>query len=548
MMPDDLTCSACRERLPWHVAGCLSLAEGSAVERHLAGCAACRRAAAAWGTIATTLADEDNRIPPDSHAADAWLALRDQLPSRSPLTVSQRTKAGVVEYDTDSRALASQQATSVARPPQRPSHRPALAVLAAVLLVALSAALFGYFGVQLRHGHTPAVATSSTPTPSACPSSALGATIPPNALIQDISMSSPRDGWAVGWIQTITQQGAVVPTATLLLHFQNCQWQPVDVGIPNAELLSVSMVSATDGWAVGTTSNAKPLALHYTDGQWLQVSLPATANTTGIVTGITVHMTSSGDGWMLIDGGKSHINPYTAKYAYTLLHFQNGSWISVPLTFDASGALIFTDIAALTPDDCWIVGYGTGTGTSSDFAVAHYQNGMWTTWSGTQIGVQYPIMYAVSMTSPTDVWVAGSYAFTDASGNGTAPLVLHYDGTNLTRENVGNYVNQQTNNHDLFRIAALSPNEVWAFPGSSFPFVPGLSSPWLNGNSSSYQVAHYRNGVWTWTAIPDHIVTIGAVAFVSDSEGFAAADMQSGTSVVPVMLHYINGAWSVIPG
>ncbi|MGO8950984.1 MAG: zf-HC2 domain-containing protein [Ktedonobacterales bacterium] len=544
MTPDDLTCSACRERLPWYVASCLSLAEGSAVERHLASCADCRREAAAWGAVATTLADEDNRIPPDTYAGDAWLTLRGQLPSRSSLTMSHSRKARVTEYDIESRAPASEQATTVPRPPRRPSHRPALALLAAVLLVTLSAALFGYFGVQIRNRHTPAVATMSTPTPSACASSALEATMPHGALIQDISMTSPRTGWAVGWIQTITQQGTVVPTATVLLQFQNCQWQPVDDSIAAAELWSVSMVSATDGWAVGTTANAKPLVLHYTDGQWQQVSLPEIANTTGIVTGMMVRMTSSGDGWMLINGGKSHINPYTAKYAYTLLHFQNGSWTLVPLTFDTSGALIFTDIAALTPDDCWVVGYGTGSGTSSDFAVAHYQNGVWTAWSGTQIGVQYPIIYSVSMTSPTDVWIAGAYPFTYSSPNysysGTAPLVLHYDGDEWTRENVANYLDPYTNGINIATIGALSSTEVWAFP--DFPSNP-------KPTNDNYPMAHYSNGVWTWTTpLSTNIVAIDAVAFVSNSEGFAAAEMQSGVGlVVSIMLHYINGAWSVIP-
>ena len=73
-----------------------------------------------------------------------------------------------------------------------------LALLVAALLIVLSVALFGVFGGQLRRGK--AAAVTATSTPASCPASALSATIPADAIIQDISMTSPRDGWAVGWI------------------------------------------------------------------------------------------------------------------------------------------------------------------------------------------------------------------------------------------------------------------------------------------------------------------------------------------------------------
>src|SRR6185312_3751631 len=106
------------------------------------------------------------------------------------------------------------------------------------------------------------------------------------------------------------------------------------------------MTSATDGWAVGVmqpfTNDSALLALHYTGGVWQRVSMPAAPS--GVI-GARVRMTTTGDGWMLLDLGKRHVTPYQAQYSYALLHYQNGVWASVPLTFDPSGAFILWGIA-----------------------------------------------------------------------------------------------------------------------------------------------------------------------------------------------------------
>ena len=271
-------------------------------------------------------------------------------------------------------------------------------------------------------------------------------------------------------------------------------------------------------------------ALHYADGQWDRVSIAALS--TGI--GAKVRMTSSGDGWMLIDGGKSHTTPYTSKYAYTLLHYQSGAWTPVPLTFDASGSYIFWDIAAMTPDDCWIVGYGSGS--DDTFAVAHYHRGAWTKWSGPQLGVTYAGLYSVTMTGPNDVWASGTYPYHDANGDHSGPLVLHYDGAKWTRESMGNVPDQLNEMLNTTTIAAQSTNDVWMF-ANAFAF---------GGGGPAY-VAHERNGAWTWAQAPANLASIGTVVFVSSTEGFATGLISTRTGEASILLHYANGVWSAIP-
>ncbi|HEX8981567.1 MAG TPA: zf-HC2 domain-containing protein [Ktedonobacterales bacterium] len=530
-MTPDLTCSACRERLPLYRSGNLSTSERMAVERHLAHCKACQAEGRLWSAVASALDASDKRIPPDAQEAAAWLTLRSALTQRSPETSFSEHPLRLVDSDTPSSSTRWQKSAQSGR-----ARRPAFALPAVALLVAMIVAIFGVIGSHMRHEARRVVTTTGAPT--TCAASALHAMLPQGAGLSDISMTSPRDGWAVGWIGD--PSSATAPK-TLLVRFQNCQWQPVADNIPAAELLSVSMRSASDGWAVGvmlkdfnpTPTSDNPqhqwggvhvIVLHYDGSQWRSVSVSGV----GAAIYAKVRMTSSGDGWMLVDGGGLHVTPYTKAYAYTLFHYQNGEWSQVPLTFDPSHSLILWDIAAVAPNDCWVVGYGTQSG--GNFMAAHYHDGTWTTWSGQHIGVTYPAMYSVSMSAPDDVWLSGSYPYKDANGDHVGPLVAHFDGVHWTREQVSN-VQDSMADPSLMKIAAAAPSDVWAFTWKE------------GGGSMSMSMAHKSAGVWTWSPPPEGIIDIKSVSFVSPSDGYAIAQTSTGTA----MLHYDHGVWTGIP-
>lgn len=528
-MTPEMTCSACRELLPWQLAGTLAPGERAPVERHLTDCPACQREADLWRAVAAALADDERAIPSDHSDGDAeagWQALAHRLEPRGPLVVTKQRQPIHLE---DGNATGVRRAATPARPGPRWS-RPTLAAPAAVILVALIAALFIGFGARLRQARTPAV--SATATPSACAPGALRATIPAHGRLSELSMTSPRAGWAAGVIET----GSDPTTATyqtLLLGFQNCQWAPVGASIASAELDSVSMASATDGWAVGVThpftNDSALLVLHYTGGAWQRVSVQAAPS--GVV-GAKVRMTTAGDGWMLLDLGGRHVTPYQKQYSYVLLHYQGGVWTPTPLSFDQSGTSILWDIAASGADDCWIVGYDTGNGDSFD--VAHYYLGTWTSWSGSQLGVRYAALYAVAPVAPDDVWIAGQYPYHDASGDHTGPLVLHFDGAKWTRAPLSDF-QDESNDHALMTLAVQPSGGVWAFTDG----IPGLGQA---------QIAHGVNGVWTWSPVPLPALEIGSAVFVSDTEAFAPATVEQNGTLSAVIAHYANGAWSVLPG
>src|SRR5258708_33666705 len=106
--------------------------------------------------------------------------------------------------------------------------------------------------------------------------------------LNSISMDSPSDGWAVGEMSGKPNN--------VLFHYHVGQWtivKPLPEGTASmpgihTSLQSISMISSTDGWAIGNTSipQGKPiiqgqttsmslqpagLLLYYLNGNWIAV-------------------------------------------------------------------------------------------------------------------------------------------------------------------------------------------------------------------------------------------------------------------------------------
>ena len=140
---------------------------------------------------------------------------------------------------------------------------------------------------------------------------------------------------------------------------------------------------------------------------------------------------------------------------------------------------------------------------------------------------------------PDDVWVAGSYGYQDANGDQTGPLVLHYDGVKWTRAHVGDFQGEP-GDHSIMTLSANGSGEAWGFTKAF-------------GGGQAY-IAHGDNGAWTWAPAPSPasapapVVGIDSAVFVSDTEAFAVATVAQKETLSGAILHYANGAWSVLPG
>jgi len=364
-----------------------------------------------------------------------------------------------------------------------------------VVVVLLGALVFGTLATQLHPGSglgAPSSATSTpsptlTPTPAPPLAPQLVPALPGHVSVVSISMVSASDGWAV----------ARAPNGSaLLLHYANGHWTPSGDTYVDVYLTDISMDAHDDGWAVGARSDQiTGVVLHYHGGHWSQVQTPsiqfAGARVWGFSPSSVVVLAS-------LPKGK------TGSLGSALLHYDNGAWTEVVSPRAISGMTL------LSADDLWA--------TCFDGHVLHYQAGEWTTYTidGQTVGPHGQPL-SISMASETDGWVGG---FT---GVPKGMFLARFDGRTWTR--VQGPASEGPS--DINSIAMLSPDQGWA-GGDLDTVASGLETVLL----------HYVNGQWQVTS-PPYRGSIGEIVMVSATEGWATV----GGGDAAGLLHYQDGRW-----
>ena len=203
-------------------------------------------------------------------------------------------------------------------------------------------------------------------------------------------------------------------TAAVALRWNG--WSRLTVPRPagtNTEFTAVAALPSGDVWAVGETSTssvARTLAMRYRGGAWTLTPTPSPGTRNNVVT--AVDGVASNDVWAV---GYSLNLPYGNRIRQSMiLHWDGSSWRQV--ASPNSGSTYLWDVAAVSANDAWAVGYGS-TGA---FVLR---------WNGTAWNVApAPALSSLrggAARSGTDVWVAGG----DANG---APAVARWNGSGWT--------------------------------------------------------------------------------------------------------------------
>lgn len=177
-------------------------------------------------------------------------------------------------------------------------------------------------------------------------------------LLQDISMISAGEGWAIG-----TRYVGGETQASTFLRYQNGIWRTV--ASPEGLLSAVAMISPTNGWAAGRTVSGEETLYHYDGTVWrVMDSLPN-------VHVMWITMLSASAGW-----ARGYINTDSNEES-VLLRFVDGVWIRVAIPEDIS----LYALSSLTPGDAWLVG---ATRTKDQDGYVHgvllrYLDGAWQT-------------------------------------------------------------------------------------------------------------------------------------------------------------------------
>ena len=390
--------------------------------------------------------------------------------------------------------------------------------VAAVLLILLDiAGILASRGVLSRGSvsqHPSAATPSSSVTPTASSAVTSPARMPPylggaNDVLSAIQMRSSAEGWAVGDTYTANAQPLTGGTySCLVLHYANGQWTPMvtptnaKLGLTDAGLLSIAMISPDEGWAVGWGDHADSripsgVILHFHDGTWTKVSITPNAEL------YSVHMFSPTDGWVAGGGGWQSVGEGGATTSI-LWHYDGSSWTRVPVP-NVGG---ITTLDMLSTNDGW----ATGTNT-----ILHYNGEQWS------ISAHLQGIAGVSMDSATDGWAFGyvNFPYNHASSYN---IVWHYNGSQWIAGSLPNAVNADAM---ILALAMDSASDGWAV---------GFGNGEKYGNRSTLYL-HYTNGQWTLVQGPGGD-NLNGVFLLSAQDGWAVGNGG-------VLMHYQNGTWSV---
>lgn len=385
--------------------------------------------------------------------------------------------------------------TPLAEPPNRPQHRPGrltgfAAVAAALLLMGLAATLFAIIS---QTGHGPA--QKGAPTATAIAHQPLAPLhLPAGAVLMSLSMASPTDGWAVG----VTADRQHV----LLLRYHDGQWAIWPGALPQMQLLlsaaSLSMDSPTDGWMTGEGG-----MLHYTNGQWVAIAVA------GVGAISKVQMVSPTDGW-----AKAFIQSADKQSGVSgMLRYTGGAWSVVPLPPALREISDDTqlDFSVTKSGECWLL-YRVASSNSTEIL----------RYTGDSFQVVYTLPgvqeYHITMGTSENGWLTGI--------NANSTPFYHFDGFAWTKVAIpSGFIGPSNSSY----IAVISPSGVaWLF---------GIGD---SGHSGA--VARYLNGSWEAVTAPSTIFP-GTFRLVADDEGWAIGTAGDHNA----LYHYQNGSWTPYP-
>ncbi len=472
-----------------YLAGELPSSERMAVERHLLSCADCQARLDEQRAVRQLVTASVIAQPvPDS--------IRSSLLTRLLEAESQETSSNLGGCDGTSplaRATRSSLDGSLPWTPSaraRPTGRIAtLAAVAAVItLLVASVALFSNLGASRHHavthrGGTPSATLAATPMTSVTLDKS-------QVTIAQLQMLSATDGWAVGTENVTTSMSN--EEVAVILHYTQNHWQAVQA-IPRASLVALSMDSPSDGWAIGTDySNCQPGTTN-----------PHSKQSTSPCLLIPFMLHYSGGVWVKVDGAPDTELDTVAMFSPddgwaagsdALLHYDGKTWSPVSALTSTGEPLGATSIAVISPGEAWAVG--------AFYAVALHLTGG--TWQPVQVG-QHPSLSAVSVVSTSEGWAVGEGANRNA-------IFAHLHGGVWTFQ-------QPPNLEGLNDVSMTSASDGWAV-----------------GGATTSLLLHYTGGNWVQvkSPTPDSLTT---VRMLSASDGWAAG-------AGGILLCYQGGEWT----
>lgn len=246
-----------------------------------------------------------------------------------------------------------------------------------------------------------------------------------------------------------------------------------------------------------------------------------------------VQMLSATNGWADCAGPRGSI-----------LHYDGTSWQVVFI--DHHGAVSgFNGISMISPDEGWAAGgYCVQVCNSAQTffpmgaEIFHLQHGQWTT----EATFPNVTLLNISITANGDGWAVGQIF-----PKGNFSVVNAF----LAHRHNGHWTMDSSVRLNPASWAAIDATNGWlGAQNTSIGYETGTHTTVQTSGAFYPVIMHYQDGAWTKIpAIPilqAYEVDVVGFAFTSPDDGWAIGDVGIGPSYSPLIMHYHNGAWSIV--
>jgi hypothetical protein len=343
---------------------------------------------------------------------------------------------------------------------------------------------------------------------------------------------------AIAW-RTVVSIGVVLAVMFLVSDASSAAttdppagtWTPVSSPGVTGGLASVSCVSSTDCWAVGTYDSKQlfyNLMEHWNGDHWTTVSTPDPLD--GQLS--SIDCVSSSDCWSV--GARWSSGTETSS---VIIEHWNGTDWSIAHGAPVNGFSDLNSVTCVSSAVCWAVGGKPGS------PLAEHWNG--STWSvvpvpdGTLLKHPEPTgLVGVSCVSAEDCWAVGNYVVTVGSSASYTSVFEHWNGSSWSATTTA----QASEDPGVTGIACVSSSDCWAV---------GSVDTGSEGNSQT--LTERWNGT-RWSIVksantsPLYNDELAGVTCTSAANCWAVGAAAYGTPTSPALTEHWNGsAWSIVP-
>jgi hypothetical protein len=312
--------------------------------------------------------------------------------------------------------------------------------------------------------------------------------------------------------------GTLLVTATPAYASTSTQLPVTSTGF-FGDFLDVTVVSATDGWAVGGNGNG--IVERFNGARWSLVASPdllaGTTNSWATLAGVD----SVPAGSAFAVGSATGTNQ--AGKSAVALRWNGSAWNRLAVPKPADSDTGFTAVKAFSASDVWAIGDTATTSVRKTLAM-HYNGTSWTTTPTPIPGTRNNDLKAVDGVAANDVWAVG-YSLNLPYGNRVRQsMILHWNGTAWSQ-----LPSPNSESTYLYDVAAVSASDAWAV---------GYAS------TGGAYVVRWNGTAWNAVAAPPLGGGLRSVTARSGNDVWVAGSDADGA---PALAHWNGTAWSVTP-